>query len=237
MSYPNIPDVTPTIDVNGADIINLLLASIAFEELGLAHIINSEAEKIQYVLGTLEGQTQPETPPTIPQLLTINRSVDQSLRSVIKTQMLLQFKLEDILTIITGDGGNGFISAGSAWSVGTPFGQGNAQYTTLGAEEEEKTVDLGLGANHIPIGTVQMTRNGTNLEVTISTNSPYVMDQTHLYVSDAPPVNSAPGSFPYQYTVTDPADYFTSHTFIVDVSGFAGDTLYIAAHAHVFLQI
>ncbi len=63
MSFPTIPDITPTININRSDVINLLLASIAFEELGLAHIINAEAEKIQYILGTLSEQT-PTEPPT-----------------------------------------------------------------------------------------------------------------------------------------------------------------------------
>lgn len=101
MSFPNIPDVDATVTITTEDSINLLLASIAFEELGLAHIINAEAEKIQYVLGTIPGQTLLETPPTLDDLLTINRSVEQTLRSVIKTQMLLQFKLEDTITITT----------------------------------------------------------------------------------------------------------------------------------------
>lgn len=96
MSFPNIPNVTPVININRNDVINLLLASIAFEELGLSHIINSEAEKIQYVLGTLDGQTAPE-PPTTDDLLEINRSVNRTLRDIIKNQMLLQFKLEDII--------------------------------------------------------------------------------------------------------------------------------------------
>ncbi len=98
MSFPNIPDVNPAIDIEREDVISLLLASVAFEELGLAHIINSEAEKIQYVLGTLEGRT-PVAPTSIDDLIAINNSVNGTLRSVIKTQMLLQFKLEDILEI------------------------------------------------------------------------------------------------------------------------------------------
>lgn len=101
MSMPNIPDVDATISITLEDSINLLLASVAFEELGLSHIINAEAEKIQYVLGTLEDQEPPETPPTIDELLEINKSVDQTLRNVIKNQMLLQFKLEDTLSIST----------------------------------------------------------------------------------------------------------------------------------------
>ncbi|MGE5474202.1 MAG: hypothetical protein ACM3UU_08295 [Ignavibacteriales bacterium] len=98
MSFPNIPDVSPAIDVNRDQVINLLLASIALEELGLSHIINSEAEKIQFVIGTLEGHPPPAIP-TIDDLLRIDRSAERSLRTVIKNQMLLQFKLEDILKI------------------------------------------------------------------------------------------------------------------------------------------
>ncbi|HPB48116.1 MAG TPA: hypothetical protein PLX16_05830, partial [Exilispira sp.] len=73
MSFPTIPDITPTININRSDVINLLLASIAFEELGLAHIINAEAEKIQYILGTLSEQT-PTEPPTQDDLIKINKS-------------------------------------------------------------------------------------------------------------------------------------------------------------------
>lgn len=99
MGMPNIPNVDANIDIDREDVINLLLASIAFEELGLSHLVNAEAEKIQFVLGTLEGQVVPDDPPSIDDLLAINRSVEQTLRSVIKNQMLLQFKLEDVLDI------------------------------------------------------------------------------------------------------------------------------------------
>lgn len=101
MSFPNIPDVDASVDISLEDSINLLLASVAFEELGLAHLINSEAEKIQYVLGTIEGQTKLTTPPTIEELLKIDSSVDHTLKDIIKKEMLLEFKVEDILTITT----------------------------------------------------------------------------------------------------------------------------------------
>jgi hypothetical protein len=106
MSFPNIPNVTPTIDIDREDVINLLLASIAFEELGLAHIINAEAEKVQAVLGTLPGTNVAAT--NIDELLEINDSVNRTLKTALKTQMLLQFKLEDVLDIENGnDNGNG----------------------------------------------------------------------------------------------------------------------------------
>ncbi|MGE5370996.1 MAG: hypothetical protein ACM3QZ_03300 [Solirubrobacterales bacterium] len=101
MSFPTIPNVIPSIRVNGEQAVNLLLASIAFEELGLAHIINAEAEKIQFVLGTLAGQATP-APPTLAGILSIDESVNRTLRTVIKHQMLLQFKLEDLLNFSPG---------------------------------------------------------------------------------------------------------------------------------------
>lgn len=95
MSFPNIPNVTPSISVTIGEATNLLLASIAFEELGLAHIINAEAEKIQAVIGTLPGVSIPCT--TIGSLIDINTSVNKTLQTVIKKEMLLQFKLEEIV--------------------------------------------------------------------------------------------------------------------------------------------
>src|SRR4051794_36229881 len=99
MSFPNIPNVTPSIEITRQEVINLLLASIAFEELGLAHIINAEAEKIQFVLGTLNGV---HLTPTIEDLIALNESVDRTLKNVIKKEMLLQFKLEEVLEIPPG---------------------------------------------------------------------------------------------------------------------------------------
>ncbi|MCL6488857.1 MAG: hypothetical protein K6T76_07980 [Alicyclobacillus mali] len=57
MSQPNIPNINPSISLTRDDAVNLLLSSIALEELGLGHLTNAEAEKIQYVLGTLTGAT------------------------------------------------------------------------------------------------------------------------------------------------------------------------------------
>lgn len=91
MSFPNIPNVNGNIKIDRGQVINLLLSSIAFEELGISHLINSEAEKIQYALN---GSCF-----DILDLLKINNSVEKTLRNIIKNQILLQFKLEDILEI------------------------------------------------------------------------------------------------------------------------------------------
>ncbi|MBT2287722.1 hypothetical protein J7E73_00995 [Paenibacillus albidus] len=94
MSYPTVPNITPTITVDRGDAINLLLISIAMEEIGLSHIINAEAEKIQYVLGTLPGITRPST---VEDILLVNKDVRATLSEVIRKEMLLQMKLETIL--------------------------------------------------------------------------------------------------------------------------------------------
>ncbi|MEI4800328.1 hypothetical protein ACIGHG_09945 [Bacillus sp. NPDC077411] len=102
MSFPNIPNITPTISVTTAQTIPLLLSSIALEELALAHIINAEAEKLQFVLGTLPPGRTTLSPPvvTISNLLAVDSSVQRTLRDVIKKEMLLEFKFENVLDLL-----------------------------------------------------------------------------------------------------------------------------------------
>ena len=100
MSLPNFPNEDMTRD----DAINQILSSIAMEELALSHIINAEGEKIQYILGTLEGSTPP-TPPTIDQILQINDSVKSTLDSITDNQLLLKGKMQSILAAPTEDTG------------------------------------------------------------------------------------------------------------------------------------
>ena len=100
MSFPNFPNVTPNISITVGQTVPLLLTSIAFEELALAHIMNAEAEKVQFILGTLDtNHTLPSTV-TISNILDINKSVSRTLRDVIKKEMLLEFKFENILELI-----------------------------------------------------------------------------------------------------------------------------------------
>ena len=102
MSFPNIPNITPTISITTAQTVPLLLASIALEELALAHIINAEAEKLQFVLGTLPtGTTLSPAVVSLPNLLAVDASVQRTLRDVIKKEMLLEFKFENVLDLLT----------------------------------------------------------------------------------------------------------------------------------------
>ncbi len=100
MSIPNIPDINPDITITIDDTINLLLASIALEELGLAHILNAEGEKIQAALGTLTTGTPPLAT-SIQDLIDIDNSVQDTIKTIIKKQMLLQFKLEETSNLIS----------------------------------------------------------------------------------------------------------------------------------------
>ncbi|GIP55055.1 hypothetical protein [Paenibacillus vini] len=102
MTQANIPNIIPTISITMGQTIPLLLSSIALEELALAHIMNAEAEKIQLVLGTLKQSKSKLSTETISlsNLLLINQSVRKTLQEVIKKEMLLQFKFDNVLDLI-----------------------------------------------------------------------------------------------------------------------------------------
>ena len=97
MSMPNIPNLNPQISVSRDDAVNIILSSIGMEELSLAHILNAEAEKIQFALGTLEtagGQASSMT-----DILETNKLASKMVRNVIKNQMLLSMKMEDTVDL------------------------------------------------------------------------------------------------------------------------------------------
>ncbi|SFX03738.1 Collagen triple helix repeat-containing protein [Thermoactinomyces sp. DSM 45891] len=118
MSYPNIPNVSPNISVTRDDAINLLLSSIALEELGLSHIINAEGEKLQYVLGTLPGISSALNP-TLTDLLAINQSVQDTINVIAKKEWILNEKLENVL-----DSAGGSLNAGPQGPAGPPGAPG-----------------------------------------------------------------------------------------------------------------
>lgn len=98
MSMPTVPDINTNISRENA--VSAIITSIAMEELALAHILNAEGEKLQYVLGTLEGSDPGEV--TICDIMNVNDSIRKTLKEAMKTQMFLQFKLEDAIELDKG---------------------------------------------------------------------------------------------------------------------------------------
>lgn len=94
MSMPVIPDICPEISITREDAINLLLTSIALEEFELADLIEAEKKKILFILGE-DAYDEPSTK----DILKINHSVNQTVKNIIKLQMLLQFKLENVMEL------------------------------------------------------------------------------------------------------------------------------------------
>jgi hypothetical protein len=109
MSQAKFPDIEPNISVKLEQSLSLLLSSIALEEFALAHLINAEAEKIKFVLGTLSTDNDlKDKTISISDLLTINQSVNMILKNVINKEMLLQFQLDNVLIILNQNvGSNG----------------------------------------------------------------------------------------------------------------------------------
>lgn len=64
---------------------------VALEEAGLAHILNALGEKIQKAI---------QHSRRLDDLLEINKSTNRTLRKLIKKEMLLQFKLEELVDLI-----------------------------------------------------------------------------------------------------------------------------------------
>ncbi|MCX7695454.1 MAG: hypothetical protein N2Z71_07115 [Caloramator sp.] len=72
-----------------------ILESIALQEAGLAHIINAEGEKIQ---AALQAQNV-----SIGELIEVNESVLDVLTKVIKLEIVLELKLEEVIKLYCCD--------------------------------------------------------------------------------------------------------------------------------------
>ena len=97
MSFQTAPDTTTSVEFSREESTNLLLASVACEEFGLARLIDAEAEKIQHILGDHKKSSHPKPPVTLDEILAVNKAVDQVLRDIIKKELLLLMKLESVL--------------------------------------------------------------------------------------------------------------------------------------------
>ena len=95
MSQPGIPDISPTITIERDQVLTLLLASIAVEEMGLAHILNAEGEKMQLAFAKSQDEGI-----CLNQIIEVNTGVERVIRSITRLQLLLAEKLENVVTLI-----------------------------------------------------------------------------------------------------------------------------------------
>jgi len=178
MSLPEITASSLTRD----DAINQVIVSIALEEVGLGNLINSEAEKLQYALGTLSGSTG--TAATIEEVLEINRSIRDVLQEALRNQELLKNKLRDTLAsaVLTGPTGPPGPTGPSQGPTGPPGPTGPTQIYGIQAKLLQKVGgELSAGETIIfdevstKIGTA-ITYNELNGEFTISQGGYYRVD-------------------------------------------------------------
>lgn len=100
MSQVNIPVFNNLPDFKPEDAALLVLTSIAMEEMGLSHILNAEGEKIQWILGTLQGGAPSPAYPTVAEVLDINRSVLDTLEAVVAKNLILNMKAAKVLRVL-----------------------------------------------------------------------------------------------------------------------------------------
>ncbi|UZD75429.1 BclA C-terminal domain-containing protein [Bacillus siamensis] len=150
MSQPNLPNITPVVTHSRDDTIDLLLSSIAMEELGMAHILNAEGEKIQYALGTIPGLTGP--PSSLTDILNLNESVRDTLDNLMKQELLLGSKLDSISNIPSLAGPTGPTGptgiTGAAGATGSTGGTGITGATgAAGVTGTSLTATSGFASN------------------------------------------------------------------------------------------
>ncbi|MED1915376.1 hypothetical protein P4V64_08690 [Bacillus thuringiensis] len=195
MSQANIPNITPTITVTRDDAINLLLTSIAIEELSLGHIIYAEAEKLQYAIGTLPGLT---VPASVSDLLLVNASVRQTLQDVAKKDMLLQSKLDNILSV-PSNSTDGITGATGSTGVGITGATGTTGAT--GISVTGATGETGATGNTGATGPAFTTENFSGFLSTVTLNASSQL----VNWSTASPYYGSPSFNPVTGTYTVPA--------------------------------
>ncbi len=94
MAMPKIPDMTPKIELCRSDTIDILLASIALQEMGLSHVINAEGEKLQeFIRYANQCNAHKE-------LLEVNESIRKTLETVESIENLLVTKTKYVVEIM-----------------------------------------------------------------------------------------------------------------------------------------
>lgn len=156
MSLPNIPDITPQIDLKREDMVNLLLASVALEEIGMGHLLNAEAEKLQKVIQPAAcGESH------LQNLLQLNESVERTVNALNRMQMLLQAKMENILQLVPPKSSCTHTATGTCTSTHTHTSTCTATGTTTGSCTHTSTGTCTSTHTHTSTCTATSTTTGT----------------------------------------------------------------------------
>lgn len=92
MSLPELPTPDPCLTRDQA--INMILVSIAMEEMALSHVIEAESEKIKYTVDYLKKQ---DCCADIDRILEINESATKLIETIMDIQMILKKKMNHAL--------------------------------------------------------------------------------------------------------------------------------------------
>lgn len=96
MSMPELPNLNkfPTME----QAITAIITSIALEEIALSHVINAESEKIKLIVNCAKDKGCENMDPE--ELLAVNSSVADVLKSIVQLQVILKEKLEIASNIV-----------------------------------------------------------------------------------------------------------------------------------------
>lgn len=95
MSFQNMPDLNPDLNIKFENAINLLLTSISMEEMSISKLLEVETSKLSLNTDdfkTCKDQTLND--------VDLNKSVNDTIKNMLMFQMLLQLNIESIKDLI-----------------------------------------------------------------------------------------------------------------------------------------
>lgn len=94
MGMPNLPqDISTNIDIDRKGLVDLLLISIALEEISLSHVLNAEGELMQLFIKKLKCQRCVKND----DIIKFIRSISDSLRIILEKEKTLKDKLINVI--------------------------------------------------------------------------------------------------------------------------------------------
>jgi hypothetical protein len=89
-----LEEMLSKINIDRQKVIDITLASIALEQDGMAKIIKAEGEKLKQMMNRKNYNLSPQ------EFITINESVQKTLKEVSKKDMLLEGRIQSLIELI-----------------------------------------------------------------------------------------------------------------------------------------